>query len=159
MSDSPKNSDQKTSPRITRFTQENGFGFLSNFHTSTIYIDGKSYPTVEHAIQAHKTTDPETREIIRKANSPGQAKNLGHAIPMRNDWMEVRIPLMRQFLRKKFENPFLRPLLLGTGDAELINENSYNDRFWGICRGIGENWLGKLLMEVREELKNSKDSE
>lgn len=158
-SHSTKNTEQSLPTKITRFTRENGYGFLSNFHPSTIYIDGKPYPTVEHAIQAHKTLDADAREIIRKAPTPGEAKRLGHSLQLRPDWMAARIPMMREFLRKKFHNPFLRPLLLETGDAVLVNDNSYNDRFWGVCREMGENWLGKLLMEIRDEIRKSQEVE
>jgi ribA/ribD-fused uncharacterized protein len=138
---------------IDSFTKASGYGFLSNFHPSTIYVDGKSYPTVEHAIQAHKTTDEKSRDLIRRASSPGEAKKLGRAVQLRTDWEEVKVDLMRSFVRKKFENPFLRPLLLQTEDAELIEGNTWNDRFWGVCRGSGQNWLGKILMEVRDEIR------
>lgn len=138
---------------IDRFTSEAGYGFLSNFHPSTIYIDGKSYATVEHAYQAHKTLDEASRELIRRAKTPSEAKKLGQGVQLRSDWEDVKIDLMRSFIRQKFENPFLRPQLLDTGDAELIENNYWNDRFWGVCRGVGQNWLGKILMEVRDEMR------
>jgi N-glycosidase YbiA len=138
---------------ISSFTAAAGHGQLSNFHPSTIYIDGKAYPTVEHAYQAYKTLNESSREIIRKAKTPGEAKKLGRALELRPDWEIVRISLMRRFLLQKFENPLLRDYLLSTGDSELIHNNTWNDRFWGVCRGSGQNWLGKLLMEVREEYK------
>lgn len=138
---------------IDSFTQTSGFGFLSNFYASTISIDGKLYPTVEHAYQAHKTINDSSRELIRKSGSPQQAKKLGRALPLRQDWDDVKLPLMRKFLVEKFKNPLLRPLLLETGDAELVYKNTWNDKFWGVCRGSGENWLGRLLEEIREEAR------
>jgi len=127
-------------------------GFLSNFYPSTIYIDKKPFPTVEHAYQSHKTVDENIRELIRKAKTPHEAKKLGKCVILRPDWNEVRIPLMRSFLHKKFESPFLQHQLIETGNAKLIHSNTWNDIFWGVCRGRGENWLGKLLMELRSEL-------
>ena len=62
---------------IDRFTRETGYDFLSNFYPSTVSFEGMLYPTVEHAYQAAKTIDPKIREIIRKANGPGEAKKLG----------------------------------------------------------------------------------
>jgi hypothetical protein len=47
----------------------------------------------------------------------------------------------------------LRQILLDTGNQELIEGNNHNDRYWGVCNGVGENWLGKILMLVRDELK------
>jgi len=135
-------------------------GFLSNFYPSTIYVDKKPFATVEHAYQAHKTLDETSIELIRKAKTPQDAKKLGRCVQLRPDWEEVKIPLMRSYLKQKFENPFLMHLLIDTGTAQLVHNNSWNDRFWGVCRGVGQNWLGRLLMEIREDLIStiSKDS-
>lgn len=110
---------------------------------------------MEHAYQAHKTLNEESRELIRKAKDPSIAKKLGRGVEMRPDWDSVKEGLMRGFVRQKFESPFLADLLLKTDDAELIHGNTWNDRVWGVCRGVGQNLLGKILMEVRQELKNS----
>ena len=138
---------------IDSFTTASGYPFLSNFHPSTIYVEGRSYATVEHAYQAHKTLDEGPRELIRKATSPAIAKKLGRGVLLRPDWDIVKLDLMRTFVKKKFENPFLRPLLISTGEAQLVYGNTWNDRFFGVCRGTGANWLGKILMEVREEAR------
>lgn len=135
---------------IDRFIEE--FRFLSNFHSATIVIDGKFYPTVEHAYQAFKTLDPGAHETIRNARTPGEAKRLGRCISLRPDWEDVKVGLMRDFVRLKFENPFLRPMLMATGDARLVEGNHWNDTFWGVCRGKGRNMLGQILMEIRSEI-------
>ena len=138
---------------IESFTLASGYGFLSNFHSSTVYIDKKPYPTVEHAYQASKTLDESVRETIRKAKTPGEAKKLGRCVILRPDWDVVKVDLMRDFIRQKFDSPFLRHQLLQTGDADLVYGNTWNDRFWGVCRGSGLNWLGKILTELREEFR------
>lgn len=142
---------------IDSFTLVSGYGFLSNFHTSTVTLDGKKYPSVEHAYQASKTSDGSARELIRKTKSPGDAKKLGRALQIRPDWEEVKIDLMRGLIREKFQSPFLAHELLKTGDAELVYGNTWNDRFWGVCRGTGLNWLGRILMEVRAALQRDPD--
>lgn len=144
---------------IDRFTKESGYDFLSNFYMATVRFDGKLYPSVEHAYQAAKTLDNISRDIIRKAKTPSDAKKLGQGLEIRHDWNEVRIDIMRGLIREKFENPFLRPLLLATGDAALILNNKWNDKFWGVCRGTGENWLGKILMEERNRIKEENSKE
>ena len=144
---------------IESFTTLAGYAFLSNFYPSTIYVDGKPYKTVEHAYQSYKTLDESSRDLIRRASSPAEAKKLGRALVLRPDWDVVKVDLMRSFIRKKFENPFLEPLLISTGSAELVYGNTWNDRFWGVCRGTGLNWLGKILMEVREEIVRSSVSD
>ncbi len=74
---------------------------------------------------------------------------------MRDDWEAVKEDVMINALRKKFQSPELRQMLLSTGKQELI-ENSPYDRYWGCGRdGRGNNRLGKLLMQVREELRKS----
>lgn len=142
---------------IDSFTLGAGYAFLSNFHPSTITVDGKLYKTVEHAYQAHKTLDESARDLIRSAKDPSEAKKLGRSLPLRHDWEEVKVNLMRTFISKKFESPFLAHQLLSTGDSELVYGNTWNDKFWGICRGMGLNWLGKILMETRESLRRDPD--
>lgn len=142
---------------IDSFTLVSGYGFLSNFHTSTVVLDGKKYPSIEHAYQASKTIDEAAREVVRNAKSPGEAKKLGRSLQLRPDWDDVKIDLMRSFVRQKFSSPFLAHELLKTGDAELVYGNTWNDRFWGVCRGTGQNWLGRILMEVRDDIRRDPD--
>lgn len=138
---------------IDNFSPRLKYGFLSNFYPSTIYVDKKSYLSVEHAYQTHKTIDESAREIIRKSSTPQEAKKLGRCVQLREDWDQVKVSLMRTFLENKFDNPFLRQLLLATGDAELIHQNTWNDMFWGVCKGRGQNWLGRILMEIRDDIE------
>lgn len=126
--------------------------FLSNFYPAAVTMYGQSYPTTEHAFQAAKTEDLAQRERIRLAATPGIAKRLGRSVTLRPGWNELRLGVMSELLRRKFTIPELRWQLLATGDAELIEGNYWNDRFWGVCRGQGENHLGRLLMELRKEL-------
>lgn len=128
--------------------------FLSNFWHVYVRYDGELYPTVEHAYQAAKTLNPEFRMAIATATT-GEAKRMGRQVPMRADWDSIKIDVMRDLLRQKFtEEPELRDLLLATGDAELIEGNTWGDYFWGVCNGEGQNNLGKLLMEIRDGLRS-----
>lgn len=56
---------------------------------------------------------------------------------------------MRILVEDKFRHYGMRVALVGTGDAMLVEGNTWGDKFWGVCRGEGENQLGKLLMERR----------
>lgn len=136
---------------IKRFTGK--YKFLSNFYPSTISFERELYPTVEHAFQAAKTFDTVSRARIRRAPTPAKAKRLGRRVPLREGWNEARVPLMKELLRCKFEDSQLRDTLLATGDTPLEEGNNWGDRFWGVCEGQGENMLGRLLMEVREEIQ------
>lgn len=132
------------------------YDFLSNFSKSKIKYEGITYPTVEHAFQAAKSLNNLKRLEIASAPTPGQAKRIGRRVNLRPDWEEVKIDIMRDCLRLKFEIPELREALLNTDNAELIEGNWWGDKFWGMCNGIGENNLGKLLMEVRDEIRRNK---
>jgi len=127
--------------------------FLSNFSLCLVELDGVNYRTVEHAYQAAKTTTAEFREAIRLCETPGQAKRLGRKTTIRPNWDEIKLDVMRDLLQQKFSTGYLRTALLATQDRELIEENTWYDTFWGVCHGEGLNWLGKLLMEIREELR------
>ena len=129
------------------------YRWLSNFYMVDVEFDGKIYPSTEHAFQAAKTFDEKDREDVRQADTPKLAKKLGKLVKLREDWDSVRLSVMEDMLRKKFENPELRRKLLETGHAELIEGNYWHDTFWGVCDGKGENNLGKLLMKIRDEIR------
>lgn len=132
--------------------------FLSNFYIAPMKIDGKSFQTNEHFFQASKASDEAMFELVRLAKTAAQTKKLGREIPMRKNWENIKNEVMLKGLRAKFALPEMRALLLETGDATLIEGNNWHDRYWGRCDcaqhgGAGENWLGRLLMQVREEIR------
>lgn len=132
------------------------YRFLSNFWPAKVFLDGFQYPTVEHAYQAAKTFDLKKREEIRNADKPGLAKRLGKKVSIRKDWEKIKISIMYNLVKQKFfNNSILKESLLSTGDEELIEGNTWNDTFWGICNGVGQNNLGKILMKIRNEIKRN----
>lgn len=133
--------------KIDKFDGE--FAFLSNFHPCIIFFDGQEYPSVEHAYQAAKTFYNPHREKIRLAPTAAAAKKIGRSITIRQDWYEVRLSIMREFCNQKFKYPGFRQLLVMTGDVDLIEGNWWGDTFWGVCDGVGSNHLGKILMTIR----------
>ena len=135
---------------IDSFKGENRF--LSNFWPAEVELDGMLFPTVEHAYVAAKTLDPEKRAEIRLVNTPGQVKRLGRTLDLRADWDEVKLGIMEGLVRQKFQHPELAALLLATGDQELVEGNTWDDTFWGVCFDVGCNHLGLILMKVRDEL-------
>ena len=138
---------------IKGFTGKNHF--LSNFHKhEAINYQGLVAPTVEHLFQALKTADPKKRKEVLNAHSPGEAKRLGRKVPMRGDWEKIKIGIMTDLLRVKFAIPRFKQKLLQTGDAYLEETNDWGDHFWGANdKGYGQNWLGKCLMKVRDEIR------
>jgi ribA/ribD-fused uncharacterized protein len=80
-------------------------------------------------------------------------KKLGQKMSVRKDWDEKKLEFMNWAVREKFKDEKLTELLLDTGEEELIEGNVWNDTFWGVCNGKGQNHLGKILMKVRDELR------
>ncbi len=123
------------------------YRFLSNFY---IEPDGTC---VEVEYQMAKCADNSGPHMF-DGLSPGQAKRLGRIVALRSNWEEVKLGVMFELVEKKFtDHANLRQLLLDTQQVELVEGNNWGDRFWGVCRGEGENHLGRILMDVRELLK------
>ena len=127
--------------------------FLSNFYPSPIEFEGIVYPTVEHAFQAAKTNDPETRQKIADKDTPGKAKRAGGKRGILPDFDFDAWEEKNSLCKAKFQDPELRAKLDATGDQELQEGNNWNDTFWGISNktGKGKNTLGKILMKIRRE--------
>lgn len=134
------------------------FGCFSNFSKHSFELDGRKWKTSEHFFQAQKFVGTQYYEDILNAKTPKIAAKLGRNrnFPLRKDWEEVKENIMRQALFAKFsQNELIKKVLLSTEGEELI-ENSPIDYYWGCGQdNSGKNRLGYLLMELRENLKNS----
>lgn len=131
--------------------------FLSNFFPAEVTYSGLTYQNNEAAFQAQKTYSKEER-IEFTTLEPRDAKRRGRRVRLRRDWEQVKDRIMEEIVRAKFsQNEELKEQLLATGDAQLVEGNRWNDRYWGvdIRSGVGENHLGKILMKVRSELRLS----
>lgn len=130
------------------------YRFLSNFWPSNVLK-----PTLEHHYQAYKSNDPvaELEVMDGRSMSAGQAKRYGRIIHIRPDWDEVKDEVMLLLVRQKFTEPHLGRQLLATGDARLIEVNTWGDQYWGMVNVhgelIGRNQLGITLMQVRDEIR------
>lgn len=123
--------------------------FLSNFYPHPFQFRSLVVPTAEHGFQALKATTLRDAERVARCVTPGQAKWMGRQILCRPDWEVFRIRAMRMVLEAKFSEPRLGDLLLSTGEEELVEDNTWDDTFWGRCNGEGQNHLGRILMEIR----------
>jgi ribA/ribD-fused uncharacterized protein len=143
---------------------EGRYHFLSNFYLCKVEHQGIVYPSVEHFYVAMKSNDEQLvdgkyyttgdlREFVSTIPTATEVKRFGRKLKLRKDWDTKKIEVMNFGVREKFKNELLKKLLLETGKEELIEGNWWNDKFWGVCDGKGENHLGKILMEVRRELK------
>jgi len=134
------------------------YRFLSNFWLVDVEYEGVYYPSTEHAYQAAKTLNKEERKLILAQPTPGKAKRMGStSITLRPDWDEQRIPIMTDLTRQKFKNnSILNNLLLSTGNEKIIEGNRWGDTFWGrdLRTNKGQNNLGRIIMQVRDEIKS-----
>jgi ribA/ribD-fused uncharacterized protein len=146
---------------------EGRYSFLSNFYPAKIEHQGIEYPTVEHYYMAMKSNDEQLingkyytvgdfREMMAKVESPGLAKKIGRMVKLRSDWDTYKFEVMNWAVREKFKDANLAQMLLDTGDQELVEGNFWGDVIWGVCDGKGQNHLGKILMQVRNELRGVK---
>lgn len=126
------------------------YAFLSNFYEAPIYYQGEAYLSSESAYQAQK--DPTYKESFTWL-TPMESKKLARKLSIREDWDEVKYDIMVKIVRAKFtQHKCLADKLIATGDRELVEGNYWKDTYWGVCEGVGENNLGKILMEIRQEL-------
>jgi ribA/ribD-fused uncharacterized protein len=125
--------------------------WLSNFAESIVYYMERPYPTVENAYQAAKTLDKDAR-LIFETCTPREAKKLGYKLKLRPDWDKAKLQIMSWLNHQKYCIPEYKAKLKATGNQNLIEGNTWGDTFWGICDGVGENHLGRILMKIREEL-------
>jgi ribA/ribD-fused uncharacterized protein len=149
---------------ITEFQDQ--YRFLSNFYEGLypIRVGDYDFKTAEHLYQAFKTEDHVEAKAIEACATPGQAKKMGRTLTLRADWDDVKDRAMEITVARKFlSDPELLPLLLRTGDATLIEGNSWHDNYWGICScdrcsGMPHlNRLGEILMDLRTDLRGWMD--
>jgi ribA/ribD-fused uncharacterized protein len=143
---------------INRFRGQ--WAFLSSFYPSGFKAGNLWYPTVEHFFQAMKSTNMEYRVMVAACPTASQAKYMGskkgmrqNGFTLRENWESIKEDVMLFGLREKFSDPTLRHMLLSTGDEPLEEGNGHGDTYWGTVNGEGKNRLGKLLEQVREEIK------
>lgn len=154
-----------TPERVCFYEQD--FYPLSNFSAFAIQWGGKRFDTVEAAYHWHKFVDADQGETqlqrhIRMAPSAHEAFKLAqeYAYARRKNWDNWKVGIMRDLLRAKVEqHEYVRRKLLATGDRLLV-ENSWRDDFWGWGPNQdGQNMLGRLWMELRTELRESKETD
>ena len=137
---------------ITDFRGE--YFFLSNFYKTPVTYDGLTYLNSEAAFQAQKCLTLAGKQRFTDLE-PSAAKSLGKRVYLRSDWEQVKVQLMYEVVLAKFkQNSTLAERLIATGDAHLEEGNNWGDKTWGTVNGVGENHLGKILMRIRDELKN-----
>lgn len=140
---------------------EKPYGAFSNLYRRPVEFEGEVFSTSEHAYQAGKARKSEVRKWLMEAPSPSLLAMAAHGLyywDVAPGWSKFKFDRMRKVLAAKYsQHADLRTLLLSTGDATLIEsatvDNEVN-RLWGEVNGIGQNMLGKMLMELRTELRS-----
>jgi ribA/ribD-fused uncharacterized protein len=129
---------------------------LGTFSQHGFVLEGLEWPSVEHYYQAMKFEDAQYCERIRQADHPKKARKLGRnrLKRRRTGWHQVKTTVMTRGVYTKCRtHPEIAGALLATSDRMLI-ENSNYDYYWGCGRDRrGENAYGKVLMNVRDELR------
>ena len=135
------------------------YRFLSNFYQCPFEYKGLTYPNAEAAFQAQKCATEEEKIKYTTTKNPVVAKRMGKKEPgFPSNWDEICYGIMKDILTAKFTIPELREKLKATGDATLIEGNIWHDNRWGKCtcdgcqNKDGQNWLGKILMEIRDSI-------
>ncbi len=137
------------------------FYALSNF--AAFRLDdwlGRSWPTSEHAYHGARffEADDELFEEVWTAASAHEAfkvvrrgKNIERQRP---SWDAEKVATMEQICRLKLgQHAYVRSSLIRTGNLDII-EDSPKDAFWGWGENRqGRNELGKIWMNLREELR------
>lgn len=129
----------------------NEFWFLSNMCEVPITYNGLTFKCVESAFQAQKCPDRAEEFVNLKGF---EAKRLGKIVKLRENWSSIKLHLMYDLLKIKFANPEYRDKLLRTGNIEIVEDNRWKDTYWGKYNGKGNNALGKLLMCIRNNIRN-----
>lgn len=153
--------DRRTS--VVFLKTKEAFGGLSNMASGfPIRLNGVRVLTSEALYQACRFPHrPEIQRLIIEQTSPMTAKMKGkpYRDDTRPDWDSVRVRIMKWCLRAKLVQNFAEfsRLLLATGERPIVEE-SRKDDFWGAKPDefgglLGQNVLGRLLMELREEVK------
>ena len=144
--------------RIDSFKE--AYRFLSNFYQSPVSFGGLTYPNAEAAFQAQKCGSEADKVKYTQVKNPVRAKQMGKKEPnLPENWYEISYGIMLGVVRAKFAVPEMAAKLLATGDAELVEGNHHHDNLWGHCScarcaaRVGQNRLGRILMQVRQELR------
>lgn len=147
-----------------RFYRANArpYGAFSNLYRRKIKFEGEEFPTAEHAYQAGKPRRDSVRKWLMAAPSPALLAMAAHGLyywDVVPGWSTIKFDRMRGVIRAKFtQHADLRDLLLETGDAPLIETpttDTATNRLWGEVNGRGKNMLGRILMEIRDELADT----
>lgn len=137
---------------VTQFKGD--YRWLSNFAPCKIILEGVEYQSVEHAYMSAKSSDLDWKLFCRETEKAGDVKRASKNITLIPNWDNLKINVMKVCLEQKFSVDPYRSKLITTGSIQLIEGNTWNDKFWGVSLtdNQGQNNLGKLIMDIRDSL-------
>ena len=157
-------------PIIGFWRTEDDYGCFSNWYPAEFEYAGRRYSSFEQYMMFQKVSTfrkHDLAEAIMRTNDPSECKKIGRTKFPEYDsavWDNVRKQVVKRGVKAKFrQNENMLAELLSTEGA-LLAECSPYDNIWGIGIGIddverhdvakwkGLNLLGRILMEVRDEL-------
>lgn len=135
----------------------NEYAFLSNYYPCDVEYEGLKFKNSEAAFQAQKEISLKKRAEYCDL-PPNEAKRKGRQAILRPYWDEIKDQIMYEVVLAKFtQNEDFKEALMAVTE-EIVEDNHWNDTYWGRCNGVGQNKLGKILMKIRkqfwEEAKN-----
>jgi ribA/ribD-fused uncharacterized protein len=140
---------------------EKPYGVFSNLYRREMQFEGEVFGCAEAAYQSAKPRDPVVRSWLLAAPSPALLAMAAHGLyswDIAPGWSRGRRDRMRRVVEAKFTQwPDLAEILASTGTARIIESGTLDNevnRRWGIVNGRGSNWLGEILMDIRELLRN-----
>ena len=129
------------------------YNFLSNRFNCKVVWRGLKYGSAEAAFQSSKCADETERKVYASCSVDTAIQKGKEQVPY-PEWEEEQLDIMESILEAKFEqSPTLMKKLADTGNSILINGNNKHETYWGadLYSWEGENYLGKLLMKIREK--------
>ncbi|AHX01153.1 hypothetical protein M316_0088 [Nitrincola phage 1M3-16] len=132
------------------------YTFLSNMYPCEVLYKGRVFKSSEAAYQSAKSGDENWKDWCASEDNPYLIKKKSRQVDIKEDWDEYKKKVMWNILKRKYSIEPLRSKLLETGDEFIQEGNWWGDKFWGVClkTGEGENYLGRMLMEIRRRIKD-----
>lgn len=143
---------------------------FSNWYHAPFVIDGETFSSIETYMMIKKVElfgEYELADMIRKTDDPAMAKKIGRS-PMKHFddevWKKEGYAIVKKGVRAKFEQYPMFAEILKKTEGMIIAECNEEDSNWGIGISLdderrydrncwnGENKLGNILMEIREEI-------
>lgn len=131
------------------------YRWLSNFVPCKIMLDSVEYPSVEHAYMSAKSNDIEWKKFCSNPNNKaGEVKKKSKGIKLIENWDIIKFEVMKCCLIQKYNQEPYKTKLIQTKREHIQEGNMWGDKVWGVClkTGNGENNLGKMIMEIRDNL-------